>query len=274
MAADPTRKLTSFLATWAGDPRRRMVVRDNNLTALQEALARGDVHVVTTRARGYATWLCGSGQARVLAGDAHGWQDVRLGAALLRTAMVLAHRHFARVPRGTARRPQPIDCANSTAMALALGDPDADELYRWHRHGWPADTQMPDYAVYVQALLDLRANGHTDAIGHCGAHDGVLRAWATDGLGDALDAALQWHTGPGVRDDDEAVGEFVDITVSAFPVEVLAVLAVCRVRGLPLPRLRHALGTTPLCSPPLDGAWPDDPILDRVHALLQTVPGR
>ena len=264
-------KLTRFLLEWAADPNRRAVVRDANLSVLTTALRdpAGTPRVIT-RSQGYGTWLCGSGQARVLSGDTGGWAEFRSGVALMRAGLMLAFHVFKRAkPPGRTEPCAPLAAAHAVALCFAFRDPRAEELGTLHCCGWPAGCRVGDYPAFMQALAAM-AMGSESTARPGSPYADVLANWNSPDLTATLVAALDYHLlRTSSRGDDLA--EFEDIPVLAFPAEVFAVLAVRRDLGLPEPKLDHPLLATPLGRGWLDGVpatpLPDDPLLSSVQAL-------
>lgn len=267
-------KLTDFVLRWAADPKRRAVVCDANLSALESALRDPTgVPRVISRSQGYGTWLCGSGQARILAGDTGGWAEFRRGVALMRAGLMLAFHVFRRAKNPARSEPcAPLAAAHAVALCLALRDPRAKELGALHCSGWPAGCRIGDYPSFIQSLA-AKAGGSDSAARPGSPYGEVLSAWNSANLTAALVATLDYHLlRTSSRGDDLA--EFEDIPVFAFPAEVFAVLAVRRDLGLPEPKLDHPLLATPLGLGWLGGVpatpLPDDPLLSSVQALADS----
>lgn len=222
------------------------------------------------------TWHLGSGQARVLAGAAGGWDDVRLGVALQRTGLLLRGRaKLQRTPRGDVPGLPVLQTANCAALCLSLDDPDAGPLLA-------AFAALPDacfgaraeWPRFVRELLRVRDGRRPTNLAHLGPYADVLRHWQGDlallarRLCTVLDLHLDRTQGaPGRPADFEEPG------VLLFPVEVLAVRAVRAALGLSTPKVEHPLMYTNLATMQPHGPWPRDELLARLVDRLRE-PGR
>ena len=216
------------------------------------------------------TWHLASGEARVLGGDGHGWDDARLGAGLLRTSLAL---RCAPAARRDARAPDlpVLQAANWACAALALGDPHAEELLATFAALPDASFRAGDaYPLFVRELLRLRAGERANVGPRLEVYADVLQAWTGDGgyfarcLASVLDHHLErTHGAPGLRTEFDEPGFWL------YPAEVLAVRAVRADLGLPWPKVEHPLMFTNLATTAPSGAWPADELQRRLDRALR-----
>lgn len=259
------------LTEWTQHPAQERNYQRGPLQMIDQALA--DPRRTTQLS--IAAWLLGTwhlacGETAILNGDAAGWDEARLGCSFQRSALRLRCR-----PRGRSRRDDASDlpvlqAANSICVSLALGDPDAEELFA-------AFAALPDgafdeatpYPLFVRELLALRAGQRPTVTPRLGPYSDVFLLWEGDlavlarRLPDLLDLHLDQTRGsPGVP------APFDEPSVWLYPAEMLAIRAVRRELELPWPKVEHPLLFTNLVTMPVAGAWPTDSLLQRIEARL------
>ncbi len=219
-----------------------------------------------------ATWLLGTwhlacGQVAVMAGDSAGWDEVRLGAACQRTALLLRCRR--RTPRGgrdDATDLPVLQAANCICLSLALGDPDAEELFGAYAalpdSSFGAD---PAYPLFVRELLALRAGQRPVVTPRLDLYGEVLQHWhgETLVLQRRLIAVLDHH----LDHTQGAPGKpaaFDEPGVLLYPAELLAIRAVRVDLEHGWPKVEHPLMFTNLATMTPIGPWPDDSLLRRI----------
>lgn len=270
MVTNPT-TLARQLQGWALDPANARYFCTGQLQQIETALA--DPRRTTQLS--IATWLLGTwrlcgGQHRVLEGDSGGWDEARIGSGLLRASLqIRAQRRMRRTRSGDVPDLLPLHAAHGAALALALQDPDAEELLEAIR-ALPDAFFGPDdaYPWFVRALLSLRAGGRPQVSPRLGPYADVLRHWHGDAslFARKLAGMLDHHL-----EQTVAHGTFAEPPVRLFPAELFAVRAVRRDLDLPMPKVEHALLYTNLATMQPDGPWPRDPLLAR---LQQTIASR
>jgi hypothetical protein len=271
-AANPT-SLERRLLDWADRPATARFYRDGQLLQIEAALR--DPRRTTQLSIGawmLGTWYLGSGQARVLRSDLAGWDDVRIGAALQRTGLLLrAQRAVRRTRHGDVPDLPVLQGANCIAVGLALDDPGGAplfEIFRGLPDGGFADGDA--WPLFVRELLELRAGRRPTVTPRLDLYGEILTGWLDDPallarrLARLLDRHLERTRGsPGSPADFEEPG------VLMFPVSVLAVRSVRTAFGLPMPKVEHPLMFTNLLNSAPRGPWPPDPMVTRLERELR-----
>ena len=216
------------------------------------------------------TWHLGAGQARVLQGDGLGWDAVRLGLCLQRTALLLRCAPGAKARNDDAADRPGLQSANSCCLVLALADPtpDGEELMA-------AFAELPDdrfgegdaYPLFVRELLRLRDQRRPTVSPRLGPYAETLQLWDSDEgtLSRRLQALCDLHLEQ-TRGQPGAPASFDEPGLMLYPAEILAVRSVRRALGKAWPKVEHPLLFTNLVQMQPDGPWPEDPLLDRLLA--------
>jgi hypothetical protein len=276
MAANVT-TLQRRLQEWTQGPAHERNYRRGPLQTIDGALApaggRAPVAAIQLSIAAWllGTWQLAAGEARVLDGDGHGWDDACLGAGLLRTALWLrCERPAAR--RDTRAPDLPVlQTANWACAALALGDPHAEELLATFAALPDASFRAGDaFPLFVRELLRLRAGERATVTPRLDVYADVLQAWTGDEghfarrLANVLDHHLErTHGAPGQRTEFDEPGFWL------YPAEVLAVRAVRADLGLPWPKVEHPLMFTNLATTAPVGVWPADELQRRLDRALR-----
>jgi hypothetical protein len=257
------------LGEWARQPANRRFLQQD-----QEAQLRGSIGDERRRPQTLvAAWLLGTfclgnGMARVLEGDAEGFDEARVGQGLRRCSLLLRAQHGA-APRGPSRLPFSRQHGAWTALlGLALHDPGAEPLYELLRGeaeaSFAADEALP---LFARALLALHAGQRPSLTPRLGVYHEVLLHWHGEPrlfaqrLAVALDAHLD-----GAR---QAGGAFDDPPCRLYPVEVLATKAVREALGLPMPKVDHPLMFTNLGTMAPRTPWPQHDLVSQLERELR-----
>jgi hypothetical protein len=210
------------------------------------------------------TWHLGSGLARVLQGDARGFDSARIGQALRRSSLLQRRRH--RSGRlGSAELPFSLTQAALTVLfGLAFDDPRAEPLYELLRavpdRRFAADDHL---ALLARELLALRAGQRSTLPKGLGPYQEVILHWHGDPhvFAQKIATALDHH----LREADRRGSPFEDPPTRVFPVEVLALANVRRSCELPMPKVEHALMFTNMVTMQPCGPWPHDELVARLE---------
>lgn len=271
MAASTVAILTRALAEWVARPGNQKFLHDEQLPVIEQALADpGRQAQLPVAAWFLGTFQLTRGQARVLDGEAFGWEDVRIGLSLLRCSLLLRNARHRQQPGNTETVPfQLLPAANTVALGIALGDRDGEELFAMF-------AQLPDrvfdaeaaWPLFVRELARLHAGERLTVTPRLGDYREVLLLWNGDvaPLTRALQALLDVHL-------EQSKGKgawFADPWVAAMPLEVLAVLAVRRELSLPVQKVEHSLMFTNLVTMTPPAKWPQSPLVDRIMRLLRS----
>lgn len=217
-----------------------------------------------------AAWMLGTswhgyGQARVLRGESPGWDDVRVGQALLRCSLLLrASRQDHRgrsLPAFT-----PVHGAQCILLGLALDDPHAEELHELYATQPDPFFQPSDaLGLFVRALLRLRAGERPVVTPRLGPYFELLTAWSSDPalFARKLVVVLDHHL-----TQSSGRGDFADPPLLLYPAEALAIVNVRTLLGLPTPKIEHPLLFTNLGQMRPVGPWPRDPLVSRIEQVL------
>jgi hypothetical protein len=218
-------------------------------------------------------WHLGCGQLAVLQGDMTGWDRVRLGCAFQRTSLWLRCGRRTQSRRGEAADLPVLQTANCAVLAMALNDPECEELLA-------AFASLPDdrfgeddaYPLFVRELLALRDHRRPVITPRLGIYGDVLQLWTSDDhtLSRRLLALCEHHL-TRTRSAPGKPAEFDEPGMMLFPAEILAVRATRKSLDLPMPKVEHALMFTNLVTTQPVGDWPEDPLLSRMRAAVSKV---
>lgn len=270
LSAATVPNLTRRLLEWASRPANERTLQGEQLPQIEAGLR--DPRRLTQlyiAAWLLGTWHLGRGAARVMQGEGEGFDEMRLGAGLQRSSLLLRSRQDSRRGQG-APSFAPLHAANAIAFGLALGDPEGDELYALYRalpDGFFADAAYP---LFVRELLKLRAGERPILTPRLGPWCDALMHWQSAPellarrLHDVLDVHLD-KTAP----QRPAPNEFEDPPSFLYPVEVLAFLAVRATLGLHSPKVEHPLMFTNLATMAMPPRWPADELLHRIAVVLK-----
>lgn len=268
LSAATVPNLTRRLLEWAGRPANERTLHDEQLPQIEAGLRDPrrltQLHIAAWL---LGTWHLGRGAARVMQGEGEGFDQMRLGAGLQRSALLLRSRQDSLRGQGTPSF-APLHAANAIAFGLALGDPDGEELYA--RYAALPDSFFGDaaYPLFVRELLKLRAGERPIVTPRLGAWRDALMHWHSEPellarrLHDVLDVHLD-QTAP----QRPVANEFEDPPAFLYPVEVLAFLAVRAALGLHSPKVEHPLMFTNLATMAMPPRWPADELLQRIAAV-------
>ncbi len=219
------------------------------------------------------TWHLGCGQLDVLSGNATGWDRVRLGVAFQRTALWLRCSRRTQSRRGEGADLPALQTANCVVLALALNDPDCEELLA-------AFAALPDdrfgeadaYPLFVRELLALRDLKRPVFTPRLGIYGDVLQAWTSDDhtLSRRLHALCEYHL-TRTRGAPGSPAEFDEPGMMLYPAEILAVAAVRKCLDLRTPKVEHPLMFTNLVATSASGSWPSDPLLQRMRTAVSRI---
>jgi len=211
------------------------------------------------------TWHLGTGLARVLQGDAQGFDTARIGQALRRCSLLRRRRHSDPRRLGAAELPFSLTHAALTVLfALAFDDPRAEPLYELLAA--VPDRRFDDQdhlALFARELLALRAGQRSTLPKGLGPYQDVMLHWRADPhvFAQKTAAALEHH----LHEADRRGSPFEDPPVRLYPVEVLALASVRRFCGLPMPKIEHALMFTNMVTMQPRGPWPHDDLVARLE---------
>lgn len=216
------------------------------------------------------TWHLGCGQLAVLEGDMTGWNRVRLGVAFQRTSLWLRCSRRTQSRRGEGADLPVLQAANCAVLALTLDDPECEELLA-------AFAELPDdrfgegdaYPLFVRELLALRDRRRPVVTPKLDLYGDVLQLWNSDEhtLSRRLHALCKHHL-TRTRGAPGKPAEFDEPGMMLFPAEILAVAAVRKSLDLRMPKVEHPLMFTNLVSTAPTGAWPSEPLLQRMRAAV------
>lgn len=263
MAQDNPITLARQLEDWAQSRSNERYFRDGQLQQIEAALEdpRRDTQL-SIAAWMLGTWRLATGQVRVLQGDAGGFDEVRLGAALQRTSLEIRAGRKRQTRQGEVPDLPPMHAAHASALALALDDPEAEHLLEAVRTLPDAFFGEAPYPLFVRELLIARAGGRPVASPRLGPYAEVFLHWTGDEallarrLADLLDHHLAQTSGR---------GDFAEPGVRLYPAEIFALRSVRRALELPMPRVEHALLFTNLGTMAPRGPWPEDELLRRLR---------
>jgi hypothetical protein len=239
------------------------------LGAAKNAKSLADLSVATAT---LATQDMVGGALRVLAGDGSGWKQLGLGLSWQVVEQRTLRRLYDENPRPRKQAySNPNDLAISLLHALSCEHAETGWLREQARASFSGGAFDEVGAFPLAAYALTLAEGRTEYAGDDDSvYARVIAAWNDEqSLHNAVVAMLDYHM---VRTEDvhdsENLMEFVFYPYPLFPVEYLALERVRERAGLPTPRPKHALLSTPLGElPPIaDGA--SSPLLDSVRAFL------
>lgn len=260
------------LTEWADRPANRQFLHDAPLAQLEQSLGdparQSQVHVAAWM---LGSWHLGQGFVRVLGGDGGGFDEACIGQAMRRGSLLLRGRHqVSSLRRGRIDR-LPFSLAHATwtsLLALALEDPDAEELHDLLR-------ELPDGAFrehdhlprFARDLLALRHGDRTNPGSHLGPYEGVLQHWNSEPrlLGQQLAEVLDLHIAGAQRRGSD----FDDPAMQLFPAEALAVLRVRDWLELPPVKVDHPLMHTNLVTMAKSARWPEHTITSALARALR-----
>ncbi len=215
------------------------------------------------------TWNLGHGFARVLRGDGRGFDEARTGQALRRCSLLLRSRSRQSGRRSASDLPFSLPQAALTVlMGLALDDPGGEPLYEAVA-GLP-DRAFGDHdqlALFARDLIALRSGRRGSHSNQLGPYREILLQWTGDHhvfalrMAELLDVHLQQVSGKGAA--------FEDPPCRLYPLEAIAVRSVRSWLDLKTPKIEHALMFTNLVTMKPKGAWPGDPIVQRLERALR-----
>ncbi|MEZ5966334.1 MAG: hypothetical protein R3F56_21040 [Planctomycetota bacterium] len=265
------RKMREFVQEWAADPTNKMLLLDENRDALRRHCNTRMAGSASSIVEQMGTYHLVVGQAAVLRGEVAGWQQMRLGSRYRSEALLLRSRHWRNIPDPGWSPFTPLTAAHTTAVCLALADPEAGPWLDLFRGGMSERfwQHAGEYPRFMQAIADLRA-GDAPRVGAdlLGDYAAVIESWRDVGaLEAALNRALDRHRERSKTKRKGDLAEFEDVVVYAFPAEVLAVVRVREAIGLPVPELTHALWQSPLTCGCAEGPWPSDDTLATIMRL-------
>lgn len=273
MAAPTVAVLARALAEWVARPGNLKFLHDEQLPVIDGALAnpaqQAQLPVATWF---YGSYLLARGQATVLDGDSHGWDEARIGLSLLRCSLLLRlHRHQHQPGRTGTKAPFPVlSAAHVVALGIALDDPDGEELFlAFAELSDRAFAEGDHWPLFVRELQKVRAGERPAITPRLGEYRDVLLLWHGDHLPlhRAMQAVLDHHL-----DHSKGKGaEFAEPWVAPVPLEIMAVLRVRQQLGLPSPKVEHALMYTHLVTMAPPAQWPRSVLVER---LMQLVRGR
>ncbi|MEQ1632783.1 MAG: hypothetical protein ABL997_10450 [Planctomycetota bacterium] len=216
------------------------------------------------------TWYLGCGELAVLEGDPTGWDRIRLGVAFQRTALWLRCTKRTNTRRGEGADLPVLQTANCAALVLAFHDPEGEELLE-------AFADLPDdrfgendaWPYFVRELLGLRHQRRPVIARHLGPYGEVLQAFTGDDLllGRRLEALCDHHLDH-TRGTPSQPAEFDEPGIMLVPAAVLAVRAVRTSLDLRTPKVEHSMMFTNLVQTTAEGAFLDDPLLQRMRAAV------
>jgi hypothetical protein len=153
------------------------------------------------------------------------------------------------------------------AVRMMIMDNDAVPESHWEYHS------VPSFMVQLLALLRRERLDGSRATGRdLGAYQAIIDAWnEPSALGEALYNACDFHCQRIEDNSDEFFAEFRDPPFDLVPAEILAVYSVRNSLGLDTPSVEHPLLVAPFNTPMGNPSEIEDPLLDRVEAVL--VPG-
>jgi len=262
--------LTRRLLEWASRPANERTLQTEQLPQIEAGLRDPrrltQLHIAAWL---LGTWHLGHGAASVMQGEGEGFDEMRLGAGLQRSSLLLRNRQDSRRGQGTPSF-APLHAANAIIFGLALGDPEGEELYALY-------SALPDgffgdaaYPLFVRELLKLRAGERPIVTPRLGPWREALMHWQSEPdlfarrLKDVLDVHLD-KTSP----QRPVPNEFEDPPSFLYPGEVLAMLAVRTTLGLHCPKVEHPLMFTNLATMTMPPRWPAGALLQRMAALQQ-----
>ena len=260
------------LHDWASRSANERHYEKSQVQLIEAALAdRRRTTQLATGAYLLGTWHLASGQSAVLRGDMDAWSDIRIGASLQRTSMLLRSRTRRRQTRHGEQPDLPtLQAANCVAMSLALDDPGAEPLYETFRTlPNSAFHETSAYPLFVKAVLMLRANQRPTLNRALGSYGEIIRHWNGEAellarrLAELLDIHLgQTQSRPGHPAD------FGERGVQLFPLEVLMVKQVRATMEEPMPKVEHPLMFTNLATTHPRGPWPSLGLLEQLERRL------
>lgn len=216
------------------------------------------------------TWHLGCGQLAVLEGDMTGWDRVRLGVAFQRTSLWLRCSRRTQSRRGEGADLPVLQTANCAVLALALDDPECEELLAAFA-GLPDDRFGEDdaYPLFVRELLALRDHRRPVVTPKLDIYGDVLQLWTSDDhtLSRRLLALCERHL-TRTRGAPGKPAEFDEPGMLLFPAEILAVAAVRKSLDLRMPKVEHPLMFTNLALTAPSGPWPTDPLLKGMRTAV------
>ena len=222
------------------------------------------------------TWHLGCGELTVLEGDQSGWERIRLGAAFQRTSLWLRCQKRTNTRRGEAADLPVLQTANCAALVLALDDPDGEELLEAYAE-LPQDRfgENDAWPLFLHELLGLRQHRRSVITPRLGLDGDVLQAWTGDSdmLARRLQSLCDLHL-ECTRSAPGQPAEFDEPGIMLIPAAVLAVRAVRRSLDLRTPKIEHPMMFTNLVQSTAVGAWPQDPLLQRMRAAVPRRSGR
>ncbi|MFK7739577.1 MAG: hypothetical protein AB8H80_04570 [Planctomycetota bacterium] len=220
------------------------------------------------------TWHLGNGMLRVLDGEHEGFDQLREGQTLRRSAL-LARANAPQANRGGARRGSKarlpfslLHGAWTALLGLSLHDPGCEPLYDYLL-GLPdiVFTEYDELPFFTRELLALRAGRRASITSRLGPFEDVLIQWHGDerllqrALTDLLDVHVKQARGSGAIYDDPAC--------RLYPLEVIAVQHVREWLELPVPKVDHPLMHHNLGKMRPRTPWPQSELGLRVERLAR-----
>ena len=272
MASNNPTTLERQLLDWADKPATARYYRDGQIQQIEAALA--DSRRTTQLAIGawmLGTWHLGSGEASVLRNDLLGWDDVRLGVAFQRTALLIRAKRVIKLTRQGSVPDLPVlQAANCCALGLSLDDGEGELLFEAFR-------TLPDacfgehdaYPMFMRELLNIRAGERPVVTPRLGSYGDVLLSFHDDPslLARRLAILLDHHLNSTQSKPDEPAS-FEEPGMMLFPAEVLAVRSVRLSLELRMPKVEHPLMFTNLVNSVPRGKWPVTPLLTQIQREL------
>ncbi len=260
------------LHEWTERDGNRKFLEHDQEAQLRESLGnpqrRPQVHVAAWM---LGTWHLGYGMHRAIEGDSKGFDDVRIGQALRRCALLLRERHQGPTQRRAGSKRLPFSRLHGTwtaLLGLALHDPGAEPLYEMLRDEPESTfTDSEHLPLFTRELLTLRAGQRPTLTPRLGPYHQPLLHWQGDArlfalsLAELLTLHLEQTSGAGAAFDDPSC--------RLFPIEVLAVRVVRDWLGLPMPKIDHPMMFTNLVTMTPPRAWPQHELVQRLERELQ-----